>query len=207
MAKPATVPEWDSNGTNAVEPDASYKSDGWVNGEAVDSSFFNWFMMWVYAWLAFLDPFFGDNGLIEASTTRWQTPVAAGNGATNVTEASISGHGVAANANSASVSNACTIDVRPGDRITSIKARALGTGAAQSIVVTLYRHYNNAGTETSAPLGILTITDPPATTAEYTENMADYTVVDGDVLSWDIDIGLDTSAVYAVGLTKDRLNG
>ena len=55
MSKPTELPEWNTNETNLVEPDASYKSDGWTIGEAADSSFFNWYMNRAYQWLAWLD--------------------------------------------------------------------------------------------------------------------------------------------------------
>jgi hypothetical protein len=55
MAKPSTIPQWDSNQTNVATPPAGKKTDGWTNGETGDSSWMNWFMYWVYQWIVWLD--------------------------------------------------------------------------------------------------------------------------------------------------------
>lgn len=210
MAKPVTVPSWDTNATNVTTPAAGYVTDGWTNGEPINSSYFNYFMMWVCLWLAFVNSFFGDNGLIEASTTRWQNVSPRGGIETNVAVAGGDGQGVVATGASAVVANTVTIDVRPGDRISGIKGRVVGTGGAQSVVITLIRHYISAGVAASASCGVLTVVNPPATCADYAVTsgvLLPYTVVDGDMFTIKVEMPLSTTQVIAFGITKDRLNG
>lgn len=140
----------------------------------------------------------------------WQALSRRGGLETNVGAHSVDGVGVVATADVAIVSNPCTIDLKVGERITAIKAMATGTGAAQNITVKLIRTFVNAGVQVFSTVETLTIVDPPAAGAEYTKALAaPVTVGDsagaGEAWFWRVDIGLNTSAVDAVAIVKDKL--
>lgn len=53
--EPTSLPEWDTNGTaNTAEPTADFKDDGWPASSEVVSSYFNYWMALVYAWVNWL---------------------------------------------------------------------------------------------------------------------------------------------------------
>lgn len=55
MAKPGTIPIWNSGLANNVDPGGSKKALGWTNGEQPASSSFNWWMNLVYLWILWLN--------------------------------------------------------------------------------------------------------------------------------------------------------
>lgn len=55
MPKPTVLPEWNSDGTNRTTPSAGQQDTGWISGQKPPSSYFNWWMYYVYMWLLWLD--------------------------------------------------------------------------------------------------------------------------------------------------------
>lgn len=55
MAKPASVPEWNSGGANNIEPSGGKKILGWVNSEQPPSATLNWWQKLVYEWLVWVN--------------------------------------------------------------------------------------------------------------------------------------------------------
>ena len=209
MAKPATIPTWDTNSTNVATPPAGYQTDGWTNGEPVDSSFFNWFMMWVAAWLTFLDPFFGDNGLVLPSEYWMQSPEIVGNYSTGVINASTTGIGAQVSANPADLSNAIH-HLRKGDRITKVGAYVTGTTTG-TITVKLSRYIPAVGGAAAfQDVATLTITNAPATQALYEESggALPHTVPEGGSYILRLEnatAGAVNAQVWSWGVKKDRL--
>lgn len=62
MAKPTEVPEFATDDTNNVEPDAGLKATGFVAGEIIDEGQPNWLFHRIGQWLAFLNPLFTSGG-------------------------------------------------------------------------------------------------------------------------------------------------
>jgi hypothetical protein len=54
MPQPTQDPQWNTNGTNRVEPPSGQKASGWTIGQAPPSSYFNWWMNLVYQWCLYL---------------------------------------------------------------------------------------------------------------------------------------------------------
>jgi hypothetical protein len=54
MTAPVTIPEWDSNLTNAAEPAAGAKTDGAADGYTLPAKWFNYTMGWVCKWIQYL---------------------------------------------------------------------------------------------------------------------------------------------------------
>ncbi len=65
MAKPATIPEWNTGGTNNSAPTGPEQIAGWANGDAVPSSYLNWFQKLYGEWLTYLDE-------LETYSLTWQ---------------------------------------------------------------------------------------------------------------------------------------
>lgn len=57
MAKPSTLPEWNTDATNRVEPSGGTKATGYASGAKPTSGNLNWFKNLVYQWCAWLDTF------------------------------------------------------------------------------------------------------------------------------------------------------
>lgn len=55
MPKPASLPEWASDGTLIVEPAAGLKATGWSNATRPPAKYMNWYMEKVYRWCEYLD--------------------------------------------------------------------------------------------------------------------------------------------------------
>lgn len=55
MAKPGTLPEWATDETGIVEPDAGLKATGWVPDQRPPAQYFNWFKNLVYKWISWFD--------------------------------------------------------------------------------------------------------------------------------------------------------
>lgn len=91
-----------------------------------------------------------------------------------------------------------------GDRITALVVKFLGTGAAQ-VMTLLLKLSSAAGAVTT--LATLTITNPPATWANYTQPLVTpHVMAPGESISLDLTSGtLLNTAIGAVGITKDRL--
>lgn len=91
-----------------------------------------------------------------------------------------------------------------GDRITTIGARVLGTGAGSNVVVRLYR--NNGDGTARTTLATLTIVTPPAAWALYSVALgAAETVADGKGYFIQADIPTTNQSVALVGYQSDRL--
>lgn len=69
MAKPTSLPEWNSGGANNVEPAGGKKALGWEVDEVPPSSTFNWWQKLVYEWTVWLDGFLG----VSHTWTKGQT--------------------------------------------------------------------------------------------------------------------------------------
>lgn len=65
MAKPSTLPEWDTTGVNAIEPDATHKAEGWLAPGGVPEKppfqTFNHWMNAVWKWIKE----FAQQGIVE----------------------------------------------------------------------------------------------------------------------------------------------
>lgn len=73
MAKPSTLPEWDTTGVNAIEPDATHKAEGWIAPGGVPEKppfqTFNHWMNAVWKWIKE----FAQQGIVEwDGTTTYQ---------------------------------------------------------------------------------------------------------------------------------------
>jgi hypothetical protein len=91
-----------------------------------------------------------------------------------------------------------------GDRITTIGARVLGTGAGGNVVVRLYR--NNGDGTARTQLAALTITTPPASWGIYTVALGTPEVVaDQKAYFFQCDIPTTNQSVAIVGYQSDRL--
>lgn len=55
MAKPTTLPAFNTGAANRTEPHANKKILGWIRGEKPASSYMNWLFYWIYAWVAYLN--------------------------------------------------------------------------------------------------------------------------------------------------------
>ncbi len=64
MAKPVTLPRWANVSGTVVEPSEPEKDGGFVGGGTAAASTFNWLMLWIYNWLAWLDSFFSSAGTL-----------------------------------------------------------------------------------------------------------------------------------------------
>lgn len=53
MAKPATLPTWDTNATNVATPSAGALSDGFVAGDRPPAKWWNWLFYWITQWIAY----------------------------------------------------------------------------------------------------------------------------------------------------------
>ncbi len=60
MPMPATLPLWNTDNLNRTEPSGAKKALGWIVGEPVDSSYFNWWMFTAYEWLLWLSGIEGE---------------------------------------------------------------------------------------------------------------------------------------------------
>lgn len=54
MAKPAELPEWDTDQTNATEPTSDRKADGWATNDIPTSGNLNWLFLWIYRWIKWI---------------------------------------------------------------------------------------------------------------------------------------------------------
>lgn len=66
MAKPSGLPEWNSGGSNNVEPSGGRKTSGLTTSDTPTSAEFNWWMEKVYRWIKFWDD--ATNAVAEALT-------------------------------------------------------------------------------------------------------------------------------------------
>ncbi len=57
MTKPATIPVWNTGGSNNTEPSSGQKIAGWATNAVPPSSFFNWMQKLYGEWLTWLDAF------------------------------------------------------------------------------------------------------------------------------------------------------
>lgn len=73
MAKPADLPEWNSDETNNVEPNAGRKATGFTTGGDVPGSGeLNWWMNNVFDWATWLDTYTAANAkLINDGSGNW----------------------------------------------------------------------------------------------------------------------------------------
>ncbi len=55
MAKPTTVPGWNTDGSNRTNPGAGKRATGWAPGERPPANYFNWLLHWLGAWAEYLD--------------------------------------------------------------------------------------------------------------------------------------------------------
>lgn len=53
-AKPATVPTWNTGGTNRTTPSGGQQVTGFATGDQVPSGWMNWFFYWAFAWIRYL---------------------------------------------------------------------------------------------------------------------------------------------------------
>lgn len=91
-----------------------------------------------------------------------------------------------------------------GDRITTIGARVLGTGAGGTVVIRLYR--NNGDGTARTQLAALNIVTPPAAWAFYSVALgAPETVTDQKAYFFQADIPTTNQSVGLVGYQSDRL--
>ena len=54
MTQPTQTPDWNTSGSNRVDPPSGQKSSGWTVNQAPPSSYFNWWMNLVYQWVLYL---------------------------------------------------------------------------------------------------------------------------------------------------------
>ena len=52
--KPTTLPAWNTGGANRAAPSAGQEIAGFANGDQAPSSWFNYFLYWVFTWLQYL---------------------------------------------------------------------------------------------------------------------------------------------------------
>lgn len=55
MAKPTTLPIFDTNGTNVSTPASGLQTDGYANGAKPTAANINFLFRWIYQWLLWLD--------------------------------------------------------------------------------------------------------------------------------------------------------
>lgn len=55
MAKPTTLPTWNTDGDNRASPGPGKQATGWAAGERPPVDDFNWLLYWLGAWAAYLD--------------------------------------------------------------------------------------------------------------------------------------------------------
>jgi hypothetical protein len=221
--KPTTLPTWATDAnfsapgkpwhatSTRVAPLSAKLAQGFLPDERPKAQYFNWWKNLVYQWVAFLNPFFGDNGLIEPTRTYWQTLASVGNTVTNVGNAYAQGVGVSATAANAVVTNACAIDLKPGDRVTDISVMLDSPGGTQTVSLQLYFWSIVAGAFSFRSLQ-LDVTNPASGVAKFNASNATltggpFTVAADEVCHWSLSMGLTNTKALAVGVTKDRLNG
>src|SRR5688572_4558252 len=69
--KPTTIPRFagtdeSTPAANVVEPASGQKDTGWTQSQKPPSSYFNWLLFWIYAWIQYLS----DGALRGAHTLR-----------------------------------------------------------------------------------------------------------------------------------------
>lgn len=123
--EPTSLPEWDTNGTaNTAEPTSDFKDDGWPADSEAISSYFNYWMALVYAWVAWL------------AKGPWEHHIHAFSAVYNGTDWSRNTAGYIVNSTSVEAVY-FPIPLRNGDRITSIVVNRRGSGSAD-FTYTLY---------------------------------------------------------------------
>ena len=68
MAKPSKLPEWNSGGSNRVEPSSGTKGTGYATGDRPTSGVLNWLLYFIYSWIVWLD---GVTGGTIADAITW----------------------------------------------------------------------------------------------------------------------------------------
>lgn len=132
---------------------------------------------------------------------RWLPPLGRAASELNLTWDTINGF---VKATTAANFDLVVIQPNVGDRITTIGARVLGTGAGGNVVIRLFRN-NGDGTGKSL-MGTLTIATPPATWATYTAPLTKpENVADAMGYYFQADIPTANQCVSVVGYQSDRL--
>jgi hypothetical protein len=221
MSKPIETAPWatDANYTSGpytgtptkVASSVGEAERGHTPGAKTAAQKQNFWQNVVGKWIDFLAPLFGDNGLIEPTRTFWQTLASVGNTTTNIANGYVAGVGVNAASANAVITNACAIDLKPGDRISDISVMLEPTGAAQTVTLQLFVWSIDAGAMSFRSLQ-LEITDPPAGAAIYNASNATLTggpltVAADEACHWSLSMGAVGTNALAAGITKDRLNG
>ncbi len=137
MLQPTEVPEFDTNETDSIEPTTDLKTDGFVDGEPVVQSYFNYLFFWIYQWILYLQAqdFAGDLKVagVYRRTTALKRPIAPQqafliDGTLTVSEASIG-------LTTGTVTHHY-LHVTEGERITSVVFKMFAaTGTTQTMAV------------------------------------------------------------------------
>jgi hypothetical protein len=163
VAKPNKLLEWNSSGTNRVEPSAGLKSTGYPLEHEPTSGNFNWLLFQIDLWLTWLSN--RTQGWIPEPfiATNWSVTI---NGADAPEIAMRSSGGGSAYIDMAR-------HLMDGDRLTSIGFTMAGDGAADLTVEAIFVPKTGAA---PTSLGSTTINNEPAALANKTFNVTDTTI-------------------------------
>lgn len=179
MAKPGTLPVWDSNQSNSIVPSAGKQTDGWPAGPAspVVSTYLNFWQNLVYLWLVWLNGLWDGSGNLTLDTNASVTLSGTGllkHGARVLECAPIATHCVVG-------AGSVTADAFPGAivainstiyfplhgvqthwRITTVVI-TLGAAAANSVTYDVFQSDTGAGSRTWVHSGITSVSTTAST--------------------------------------------
>jgi hypothetical protein len=186
--EPTSLPEWDSNGTaNTAEPTSDFKANGWPEDSEVISSYFNYWMSLVYAWVAWL------------AKGSWELHIHAFSAVYNGTDWSRNTAGYIVN--STSIEKVYfPIDLRNGDRITGIGVNRRGTGSADFT----YKLFRMDGAGGQTPVDNDTETSVAATWGTKALAFTTTAVDDGQTHFLEITVNGNGSRIESIIVTVDR---
>jgi hypothetical protein len=139
-------------------------------------------------------------GAKRPSIDTWQIPLGRAASEVNITWDTTLGF-VAANPGPANF-NYVPLNVLVGTRLTSLRAIVLGTGAATTVTIRIYR---GNGDGTISLIGALVIASPPAAWAQYAVALTPEVIAAGKSYWYQADITTTGQKVAMVGYSSDRL--
>lgn len=189
MAKPSTLPTWDTNETNTVVTTGGHASDGYVADEIPASDEFNYWMNLVYKWFAWLD---GHVSLNACTVTLHPITgyLAASASGLPTTEFTLQDGAVQLSGTGAAGAHGLwrvPVNLRPGERIVNIRVKVEDSLTNPTVLSADYRRSADGVNEyTSTPQ----LTDGSGTTQTLTLSSLNDTVVQGKV--YEVVVGVDS---------------
>lgn len=181
MAKPVTIPEFNTGGANRVAPSAGAKVTGYTLGQKPTSGVLNWLFAWLWSWIVWADDTIA-NDAVGFTGDQVLALSALGSSANNTNSGPVGQLGYWEWGVGASLVSR-DIPLIQGDRIKSVTFARYGDGSADMDVG--IGHMTAAGTYTLINPGavVTTVTNPGAAWADTTIDVTDTTLAAGDCLS------------------------